>query len=71
MLKFNFSNYLMVVEGINYDYFDSNYDGKQADDIINGYNDYNLDNWEKDVETFFNDNYDDDHMLECINKLNR
>ena len=68
MLKFNFANYLMVVEGINYDYFDSNYDGKQADDIINGYNNYNLDNWEKDVEVFFDDNYDDDYNISYVRK---
>jgi hypothetical protein len=68
MLKFNFSNYLMVVEGINYDYFDSNYDGIQADNIINGYNNYNLDNWKKDVEAFFDDNYDDDYNISYVKK---
>jgi hypothetical protein len=68
MLKFNFSNYLMVVEGINYDYFDSNYDGIQADNIINGYNNYNLDNWKKDVEAFFDDNYDDDYNISYFKK---
>lgn len=68
MLKFNFSNYLMVVEGINYDYFDSNYDGRQADEIIESYNSYDINNWEKDVQSFFDDNYDDDYNMSYVKR---
>jgi hypothetical protein len=68
MLDFNFSNYLMVIEGISYNYFDSNYDGRQADEIIDGYNNYNINNWEKDVETFFDDNYDDDYNMSYVKR---
>ena len=68
MLDFNFSNYLIVIEGISFDYFDSNYDGRQADEIIESYNNYDINNWKKDVETFFDDNYDDDYNMSYVKR---
>ena len=51
-MKFNFPNYLTVVEGISYSYYDNNYDGQQAAEIEARYMQYDTANWEADVERY-------------------
>lgn len=57
-IKFNFANYLEVVEGITWNYFDNNYSGKMADEIYERFDEYDTANWENDVN-YFIEHYDE------------
>jgi hypothetical protein len=51
-IKFNFTNYLEVVEGMTWNYFDDNYSDKMAEDIYQRFDKYDTSNWENDVQYF-------------------
>ena len=40
MIKLSFTQYLEEFEGITWNYFDNNFDGEQAEEIYERYNDY-------------------------------
>jgi hypothetical protein len=59
-MEFNFTNYLEVVEGMTWNYFDNNFFGKMADDVCQRFDNYDVSNWENDVN-YFIEHYEEEY----------